>query len=169
MSETCPDIEVLFTELAEGKGPALDHAKSCEACAAVLAEHQEMEKELFRLTDPLPPASFVPGVMARIAAAPAPARRELWSGMAVLSVALTAVAAALFSQPNAVGHFGAVTAEAARNGANLLLGLGESLSLVWHYGAVPVMAVVSALLMGSLFGLKKLAGASALATAKVAQ
>jgi predicted anti-sigma-YlaC factor YlaD len=169
MNEACPDLEALFADLAEGKGASLEHAKECPACSAMLEEHAEMEKELFRLSDPLPPASFVPGVMARIAASPQPARRELWAGMAVLSVALTAVAAAIFSQPDAVGHFGVAAAEAARNGANFLVGFEESLSLVWRHAAIPVMALASALLMGSLFGLRKLAGATGLAAAKVAQ
>jgi hypothetical protein len=60
-------------------------------------------------------------------------------------------------------------AEAARNGANFLVGFEESLSLVWRHAAIPVMALASALLMGSLFGLRKLAGATGLAAAKVAQ
>ncbi len=31
----CPDLEVLFTELEAGKGPALDHAATCPLCSAV--------------------------------------------------------------------------------------------------------------------------------------
>ncbi|NVJ08278.1 hypothetical protein HUW63_23925, partial [Myxococcus sp. AM001] len=51
----CPDLEVLFTELEAGEGPALDHAAECDACAAVLEEHRLMEQDLYRLADPLPP------------------------------------------------------------------------------------------------------------------
>lgn len=50
----CPDLEVLFTELEAGEGPALDHAAECAACAAVLEEHRLMEQDLYRLADPLP-------------------------------------------------------------------------------------------------------------------
>lgn len=69
----CPDLEVLFIELEAGHGPALEHAEGCPLCAAVLEEHRQLEKDLFRLADPLPPPDLVHQVMARVAASPAPA------------------------------------------------------------------------------------------------
>ena len=58
-SSQCPDLEVLFGEMAEGSGPALEHAGTCHLCQAVIEEHRQLEKDLYRLVDPLPPPSFV--------------------------------------------------------------------------------------------------------------
>src|SRR2546430_11594113 len=52
---SCPDLEQIFEELAEGKGPALEHARGCPLCAEILEEHRQLEKDLFRLADPMPP------------------------------------------------------------------------------------------------------------------
>ena len=72
----CPDLEVLFIELEAGHGPALEHAEGCPLCAAVLEEHRQLEKDLFRLADPLPPPDLVHQVMARVAASPRPCARS---------------------------------------------------------------------------------------------
>src|SRR5690606_35639906 len=84
----CPDLEVLFTELEAGEGPALDHAASCPLCSAVLGEHRQLEKDLYRLADPLPPPTLVASVMARVATEPTPLRRELWAGIPILVASL---------------------------------------------------------------------------------
>ena len=169
MSDSCPDLEILFAELAEGAGPAAEHAKTCPACAALVAEHAEMERELFHLSDPLPPSSFVPAVMARIAASPQPARREVWAALSVLAVSVAASAVALFTRPDAVGHIGVATVNAARSGVAFFHGLADGLSMLWHHAAFPAFAVLCVLLMGSLYGLKKLAGSPQLGDVRMAR
>jgi hypothetical protein len=160
MNGPCPDLEALFTQVAEGAGSALEHAQACPACSAVLAEHRELERELFHLSDPLPPASFVPAVMARVATSPAPARREIWVAMSVLATSVTASAIALFTRPGAVGHIGVSTAETARNSFVFMRGLEDNLGMLWRHAAVPAAGVLCVLLLVSLFGLKKLVGAT---------
>ena len=169
MNETCPDLEVLFAQVGEGVGPALDHAKACPLCTAIIAEHRSLERELFHLSDPLPPSGFVPGVMAKIAAAPAPARREVWVGFAVLVASLSAGAGVFFARPSTVGHLGLSAAGAARTGVAFTGAAIEGLSTLWHHAALPLTLVLSALLMGSLYGLKRLAGAPALSSLRVAR
>ena len=44
-----------------------------------------MEKDLYRLADPLPPPTLVANVMARVATEPTPLRRELWAGIPILA------------------------------------------------------------------------------------
>jgi len=164
---TCPELEVLFADLAQGSGPALDHAQGCEVCSAVLAEHASLEQELFRLSDPLPPSGFVPSVMAKVAIAPVPVRRELWTGLTVLTAAVGALVIGIVSRPGAAAHFGVSVATAARTSMALVDGLGHAVGPVWHFAGLPITTAVFVTLMLSLFGLKKLAGAPALASLKV--
>jgi len=156
----CPELENLFTDEGE------THAKGCASCAAILAEHHALEHDLFKLSDPLPPASFVPQVMARVSAAPAPVRRELWAGFTVITASVGAAAAALFARPAALSQLGVSAADATRDGVALLHALPGTLEVLAHHAALPG-GVFAALLMVSLFGLKKLAGAPALANQKV--
>ena len=45
--------------------------------AQLLEEHRQLEKDLLRLADPMPPADFVHAVMAKVATAPARAPKIL--------------------------------------------------------------------------------------------
>src|SRR5262249_47484294 len=107
MSDTvCPDIEVLFTELEAGEGPALDHASDCPACQALMEDHRLLEKDLFRLSDPLPPPDLIPKVMSRVATEPIPLRRELWSGGFILLASMVVGLGLLISSDVALGRVG---------------------------------------------------------------
>jgi hypothetical protein len=159
MSQTpCPDLEVLFTEVADGRGPALEHSKTCAACTAVLEEHRELERDLFRLQDPFPPSNFVPQVMAKVAAAPVSPSVELRTGFAILGGALALAFIILVARGATAGQLGISVAHWAVELRAILLGLVTGVAMAWKTAAVPVAATLAALLALSLVGLKKLAG-----------
>ncbi len=55
----CPELEALVLAQSEHDPDALAHLRSCPDCAAQVEEHRQLEKDLFRLVDPLPPADLV--------------------------------------------------------------------------------------------------------------
>src|SRR5687768_13541510 len=103
---SCPDLEVLLTEAAEGNGPAVEHAKGCVECGAVLEEHRQLEKDLFRVSDPFPPADFVQSVMAKVAVAPVPMSREVSTGATILGVSVALAVATIIVGDVNLGFFG---------------------------------------------------------------
>jgi hypothetical protein len=156
--ETCPDLEVLFTEAAEGKGPSLEHARACPACAALLEDHRQLEKDLYRLADPLPPPDFVQQVMAKVASAPAPVSSELKVGLAILVAALAVPLAVWLSQGGSVAGLGTAVADAVVGARPFLAALASALGALWSTAGVPVAVSIALILTLSLAGLKRLAG-----------
>lgn len=156
----CPDLEVLFTELDAGEGPSLEHAASCPLCSAVLEEHRLMEKDLFRLADPLPPPSLVANVMARVATEPPPLRSELWVGLTILVASVVTGLGLLIFNDQALSQVGTALAALFMDGKLLLQGLASGASALWNTAAGPVAALLLVMLFASLFGLKRLAGSS---------
>jgi hypothetical protein len=154
----CPDLEVLFTELEAGEGPALDHAAECALCSAVLEEHRLMEQDLYRLADPLPPPSLVASVMARVAEEPVPQRREVWSGVLILLSSLAVGLGYLLTNDRALGRLGTAVASAVVDGRVFIEGLLSGAHALWSTAGVTVAGILAVLLMTSLFGLKRLAG-----------
>jgi hypothetical protein len=154
----CPDLEVLFTELDAGKGPALEHAATCPLCSAMLEEHRQLEKDLYRLADPLPPPTLVANVMARVAVEPPPLRRELWTGLTILVASLAAGLGLLISNDAALSQLGTALASLVIDGKALLQGLSSGASALWHTAAGPVATILVLMLLASLFGLKRAAG-----------
>ena len=57
----CPELEALILAQSEHDPDALAHLRHCPACAALVEEHRQLEKDLFRLVDPLPPPTASPG------------------------------------------------------------------------------------------------------------
>lgn len=156
----CPDIEVLFTELEAGEGPALEHAAECPLCSAMLEEHRLLEKDLFRLSDPLPPPNLVANVMARVAVEPPPLRRELWTGLTILAGALLAGLGYLLANDAALGQLGTALARGVVDGLAFIEALTAGVRALWSTAAGPVATVLSLFLLVSLFGLKRLAGSN---------
>jgi hypothetical protein len=154
----CPDLEVLFTELEAGEGPALDHAATCSLCSSVLEEHRQLEKDLYRLADPLPPPTLVASVMARVATEPTPLRRELWAGIPILVASLAVGLGLLITNDQALVRLGAALAAMVTDGRALLQGLASGANALWNTAAGPVAVVLVFLLIVSLSGLKRLVG-----------
>jgi hypothetical protein len=159
MSPTpCPDLEVLFAELEAGEGPALDHAAECEACAALMEDHRLLEQDLFRLADPLPPPSLVVNVMARVAESPAPQRREVWTGLAILLTSLSVGLGFLFTNDRALSRLGTAFASTVGNSRAFAEGLFSGAHALWSTAGLAVACVVAFVVLSSLFGLKRLVG-----------
>lgn len=155
---SCPDFESLFLRAAEGDEAALAHLESCEACAQKMEQHHALEQDLFHLSDPFPPAGFVPGVMARIEAAPVPVRVELKTGFLILLGAIALGIAAVLAAPHVPAELGTGAASNVMAWREWLLGLINALGVIWRTSALPMLAIVSTLLLASLVGLRRLAG-----------
>lgn len=151
----CPELETLFDELAAGGGPAVEHAKECAACAAVLEEHRQLEKDLFRLADPLPPPDFVQQVMERVANAPAPARIEWRSFGAILATAVAAGLGTLLVNVG-VGGVGVRLATTLVSLRDFAVGLSRGLSVVWSTQSGPLTFAVVLTLFFSIVLLRRL-------------
>jgi hypothetical protein len=154
----CPELEVLFTELEAGEGPALEHAATCPLCGAMLEEHRQLEKDLYRLADPLPPPTLVANVMARVATEPTPLRRELWAGVPILLASLAVGLGLLITNDRALSRLGIALASLITDGKALLQGIASGANALWHTAAGPVAALLVLLLLVSLTGLKRLVG-----------
>ena len=151
----CPELELLFTELSEGSGASLEHAKSCQRCSEIVSQHRELERELFRLADPFPPSSFVSQVMAKVAASPVSTYRELKVGLAILFGAF-AVGLSVLILGGGVGQVGILAASAVVHSQTLLVGLSSAISAVWTSGALPMFLSLALVLFAALFALKRL-------------
>lgn len=155
----CPDLEVLFTELESGEhGPALAHAKHCPLCTAIIEEHRLLEKDLYRLADPLPPPDLVHKVMARVAAEPPPLRRELWTGLSILVASFVLGLGVLLTNDTALSGTGTALARILVDGRAFLEALLSGAHALWTTAAAPVAGILALLLFSSLFGIKRLAG-----------
>jgi anti-sigma factor RsiW len=154
---TCPDLETLFIGLDEGRPEALQHLRTCPRCTQIVEGHRQLEKDLFRIADPLPPPDFVQKVMARVQSAPAPARQEVWTGLAILGASVGA-AVFLILDSGATGLFGTELARLLLWSRSFLMAVPDGLRAVWQTAGVPVTAAASVLLVFVLFGLRRLAG-----------
>lgn len=161
-SACCPELEQIFTELAEGRGPALEHSEHCERCAAILEEHRQLEKDLYRLADPLPPPDFVNRVMQKVAASPEPVRSEVNVGLGILFVAFGLFLVSLLAGGElGLGQLGVRLASTLVVLRELLIGLGSGIGVLWRTAAVPLTATMAAILFVSLVGLRRLAATEA--------
>jgi hypothetical protein len=155
----CPDLELLFEELAQGSGPSLEHARGCDRCSSLLEEHRLLEKDLYRLSDPLPPPNFTSLVMARVSAHHAPIRLNLLLGFGILAVALGLGAFMLVSGgvagPGTVGIWAGSTLVTAKS---LWVGTGKVAEVMWSTAALPMTVSLGMVLAICLFALRKLVG-----------
>ncbi len=166
---SCPSPELLFEELFEGAGPALEHAATCADCSGLLEEHRQLEKDLSRIVDPLPPPDFLNQVMARVAAAPHPHRTELRSGAAVLGVSLSLFFASVLGGKLSPGAMAVSVAATMGQLQGFLGALHRGLSVVWQTAALPLMVALVTVFLFSLFGLRRLAVSPVVSQAKVSR
>lgn len=158
-NKACPELEALFEQLVDGHGPLLDHARRCESCSAALEEHRQLEKDLFRISDPLPPANFLNQVMARVAVEhAAPSRANIVTAVAILAATIAAGVFGLVRGGFGVAQLGTGAASAFVTGKSLWVGMATGMSVLWTNAAVPLAISLFAVLMICLYGLKRLAG-----------
>ncbi len=134
-------------------------APTPEARAELEEAHRQLEKDLLRLADPLPPADFVGRVMARVEAEPAPSmsRGDLVSGLVVALASAVAAAFAVWSDGAAASVLGSGLALVRDGGA----ALGSGLSALWHGAPVPMSAGLSLSFMLSLVLMRRVGQAPA--------
>jgi hypothetical protein len=156
MSNTgCPELEVLFTELSEGSGASLEHAKSCERCSEIVREHRELERELFRIADPFPSSSFVSQVMAKVAANPVSPYHEMKVGLGIMFGAFALALSALVLG-GGVGQVGILAASAVVHAQTLVVGLSSAISVLWTTAASTMLLSLALVMFAALFMLKRL-------------
>ncbi|MBL8958143.1 MAG: hypothetical protein JNK82_45645 [Myxococcaceae bacterium] len=124
----------------------------------LLEEHRQLEKDLLRLADPLPPADFVHQVMQKVAAAPAPAMSPRDVAMAVVITVATFGAGVVMFLSHGAGFegVGLTFADTFVRARELFIGVGSALETVWRTAAVPVALGLAAMLGSSVLALKKL-------------
>ena len=158
MIQSCPEIEQLLAEEAEGRGPLLEHARSCDNCSAVLEEHRRLEKDLFQLADPFPPLDFTQRVMARVAAQPAPLRLNLAVGLAIAATAFGLGVFTLAASGVGVSIIGSLAASLVITAKSLAIGSQKVVSSLWATEALPVAVSLFLVLLFCVFALKRLIG-----------
>ncbi len=153
----CPELETLMVGVAEHDADALAHLRNCPDCAFLAEEHRQLEKDLARLVDPLPPSDFVHSVMARVALAPAPVRVELRTGLSILAVTLMGATLAFVATHGSLGLLGTHAASAIVTWRNFFFGASEALAAVWSTAALPLVVAMAGLVVMSTLGVRRLA------------
>ena len=153
----CPELETLLVGVAEHDADALAHIKTCPDCAFVAEQHRQLEKDLFRLADPMPPVNFVQSVMARVALEPAPARVELRTGFSILAVTLMGAVLAFVAAHGNLGLLGTRTASSVVTWRNLFYAASEALAAIWSTAALPTVVAMVGLILVSTLGVRRLA------------
>ena len=162
----CPDLELLFAQLEEGTGDALEHVKHCERCSEILQEHRSLERDLFRLSNPFPPSNFVQQVMARVASAPEVRHADIRVGAAILFGAVALCLGTLLAN-NGAAYLGARAVSALITTKSLGFGVTTALSALWATAALPMFVSLSLVLLGALLGLRRLVRSPVLLEAKI--
>lgn len=140
------ELEQLLKELAS----------TDEERAQLLEEHRQLEKDLLRLADPMPPPDFVHAVMAKVAVAPAraPAKSEIAIALVIVAAALTASVFA-FSTTSDIGLVGLQFTRLLLQLRDTVVGLGSALAALWRTAALPLTIGLGASLAACLVALKR--------------
>jgi hypothetical protein len=153
----CPELETLLVGVTEHDAEALAHIKTCPDCAFIAEQHRQLEKDLFRLADPMPPVDFVQSVMARVALEPAPARVELRTGLSILAVTLMGAVLAFVATHGNLGLLGTRAASSVVTWRNLFFAASEALAAIWSTAALPTVVAMAGLVVVSTLGVRGLA------------
>jgi predicted anti-sigma-YlaC factor YlaD len=155
----CPDLETLLLGQAEGTGEFSEHVAGCASCAALLEEDRQLEKDLFRLVDPLPPPDLVALVMRRVAAEPLPLRAEMRVGLSIMAATLMAAVLSFVATRGPIGLLGASAARAMVSWKTTFLGLNNAVQVTWSTTTIPLAVCLSFVLFLSVVGLRRVAPA----------
>lgn len=126
--------------------------------AALLEEHRQLEKDLLRLADPLPPPDFLSKVMSKVAQAPlAPvSRSDVWSAAAIIGLALALAAVALGTSGGISGGYGIALASLAVTLRDGVVAMGSGLFALWTTAALPTVLGLSGVLAATLMAFRRL-------------
>lgn len=141
------ELEALLSELAPTDAER----------AVLLEEHRQLEKDLLRLADPLPPPDFLSQVMRKVAEAPVRpiSRADVWSAVAIVTGALALALAALLASGGVTGGFGLAVAELAVRFRDGLVAAGSGLLAVWTTAALPAVLGLSFVLVATLAAIRR--------------
>lgn len=132
-----------------------DLAPTAEERAQLLEEHRQLEKDLLRLSDPLPPADFVGQVMKRVAESPRKVSKvEVGTAVGIVFVTVALAVVALVAGGGFAG-FGLALAQLAVNVREALVAMGSGLLALWTTAALPSVVALSMLLAAALVALKR--------------
>ncbi len=123
----------------------------------LLEEHRQLEKDLLRLADPLPPPDFLAKVMTRVAQAPARpvSKADVWSAVAIVAVTLCLAVAAILVSGGATGGFGLALASLVVKLREGLVAMGSALVALWTTAALPTVVALSLFLAAALTALRR--------------
>jgi hypothetical protein len=143
-----PELEALLSELAPTEAER----------ALLLEDHRQLEKDLLRLADPLPPPDFLSKVMTRVAEAPARpvSRSDVWSAVAIVGVTMALAVAALVVSGGFTGSVGLALASVAVVLREALVAAGSALHALWMTAALPTVLGLSLLLAATLTAFRRL-------------
>ncbi|MBL8915055.1 MAG: hypothetical protein JNM17_30405 [Archangium sp.] len=143
-----PELEALLAELAPTEAER----------SVLLEEHRQLEKDLLRLADPLPPPDFLAKVMTRVAEAPARplSRADVWSAVAIIGIALALAVVALLASGGVSGGFGLAVASLVVKLREGLVAVGSGIQALWATAALPTALGLSLLLAAVLTGFRRL-------------
>ncbi|MDP2273714.1 MAG: hypothetical protein Q8N23_23385 [Archangium sp.] len=143
-----PELEALLAELAPTEAERV----------VLLEEHRQLEKDLLRLADPLPPPDFLASVMSRVAEAPARplSRADVWSAVAIVGVTMSLAVIALLVSGGVTGGFGLALASIVVKLREGLIASGSALLALWTTAALPTVVGLSLLLAATLTAFRRL-------------
>ena len=142
------ELEALLAELAPTEAERV----------TLLEEHRQLEKDLLRLADPLPPPDFLANVMNRVAEAPARpiSRADVWSAAAIIGVTISLAVVALLASGGVTGDFGLALASLVVKLREGLVATGSALLALWTTAALPTVLGLSLLLAATLTAFRRL-------------
>ena len=140
------ELEQLLKELAS----------TDEERAQLLEEHRQLEKDLLRLADPMPPPDFVHAVMAKVAVAPAraPAKSEIAMALGIVVVALAASVLAFLAHGD-LGEVGLQFTRFVLQMRDTVVGLGSAIAALWRTAALPLTIALGVALASFLSAFKR--------------
>ncbi len=143
-----PELEALLAQLAPTEAERV----------FLLEEHRQLEKDLLRLADPLPPPDFLANVMSRVAEAPARplSRADVWSAVAIVGVTMSLAVLALLVSGGVTGGFGLALASMVVKLREGLVASGSALLALWTTAALPTVVGLSLLLAATLTAFRRL-------------
>ncbi|MGV3620207.1 MAG: hypothetical protein ACO1OB_05300 [Archangium sp.] len=144
---------------AETEALLRELAKSDDERDLLLEEHRQLEKDLLRLADPLPPPDFLAKVMTRVAEAPARplSRADVWSAVAIVGVTLSLAVMAILVSSGSAGGFGLALASLVVKVREAVVAGGSALIALWTTAALPTVLGLSLFLAAALAAFRRFA------------